>query len=182
METPPEADRTEESLSKASPFLPTLISHQGLPLAGSTGSQSAVEPGKCSPQGQAPATQSRAGKDEGWIGRPVGKRQAPLPSFYDRMKRPLTPTQGQKIASADIFESLLIHTAAMEAVSREGAGSVTQVPIRRESGRMTLGGHHRSPGLVWPGELGCLCSQHLTFPAQHSVRGPATRAEALTPY
>lgn len=87
-------------------------------------------------------------------GRHVGKRQVPLPSFYDGMKRSLMPTQGQEIASGDIFESLLIHTA-MEGVSKEGAGSVTQVPLRRESGRMTLGGHQRSHDL-WPGELGCL--------------------------
>lgn len=58
----PLAERAGGSPTLASPFLPGAYLWPVPPLAEPTGSQSAREPGKCSPQGSGAATHSRTGK------------------------------------------------------------------------------------------------------------------------
>lgn len=108
------------------------ISHPGLPLVEPTENQSLREPGKCNPQGQAPEHRAELGKRDGVMTNRERTGSAALAvGWGERFPE-------GRMASADIFESLLTHIAT-EGVSSYSEGDSFSVPIRRES-RMALGG------------------------------------------
>lgn len=108
------------------------ISHQGLPLDEPTENQSAREPGKCSPQGQALEPRAEVGKGDGLMKNRERTGSTALAVGWGEKV-----SEG-RMASADIFESLLTQIAT-EGVSSYSGGDSFSVPIRRES-RMALGG------------------------------------------